>query len=387
MPVGTHVHVPSRSAGGAIPTVMPTLGGDMAGVPSVGVLPNVAAAAIGASGNVAPSQATSNTAVAPGPGAFAHPAAMMQQNPQMMIFMQQMLLQQQMMLQQQRAAFVPNNGQQKDVVVDENDTIDGDLDSASEPQVEAEVERFIDTSFIPPVTFPCPFLPVTISKIGGKSILFLILYAHIDRYVAGEVIRKMAIYHFPASWEHFCQVMKMKFPTSTMSPPAFEKLFERHLLSPVISVVGRAEWNNSLSSAEGVVLDAVTGVSGSFFRLSRVHDFQRPPEAGPLLLAERLIATLRAMPTAMTTETVPAGVTTAEGDAAAVAMSLLGAEPESSFDASLPALPSLPHANEGSLFLQHSQPHHHDSLEAQDTAMQDVPALPSLPTTEEAMHQ
>lgn len=220
------------------------------------------------------------------PAAFQ---ANLQGNPQMMLLMQQML-----MMMQQRPAQAPNAGQQMDVVIDEHDTIDGDLMYHPDMKLDAEVERLIDTSDLPPVPIPCPFLPVTSSKVGGKSILYLILSAHLNRFVSSDSVRRLGQAHFPSSWQHFHDVMIGKFPPLTLNPPVVDQHFERHLVKHIITLNQRQEWNQTLAVSEGVRFEAITGMAGSFYRLVEIPEFQRP--VGTMTLGERLIATLRAAP-------------------------------------------------------------------------------------------
>jgi hypothetical protein len=222
------------------------------------------------------------------PEGLAQAAATLQSNPQMMLLMQQMLLQQQLL---RSRTFIPNHEQQRDVVIDETDTIDGDMVYVPDQKFEAQVEARSDASDILPVTIPCPFLPVTISKIGSKSMLYLILYAHLERFVSGETIMRLAKYHFPSSWDHFFAVMTQRYPPLAMNPPAAEKLFERHLVMHVLPLQDRNTWSEKLALTEGIRIEAVTGDDGSFFRLVRQPGFIRP--SGTLALGDRLMASLR----------------------------------------------------------------------------------------------
>jgi hypothetical protein len=176
----------------------------------------------------------------------------------------------------------------------------------AEMDPEAEMRGPVDTAALQPVVrgAPSPQLPVSpMARVGGRSIAFLLLFAHMDHWLSGSTLRALAVAQFPASWAVFqhsalaIQPLLAAAPSSIGQPRLIDRVFEAHLLSALRTRAQRDEFNARLMREEGLRVDAVRGASpgSSMYRMVRVPGFQRQPGAGPSL-AERLYSAVRPAP-------------------------------------------------------------------------------------------
>lgn len=184
------------------------------------------------------------------------------------------------------SVFVPNSADPSVAEVE--------LDLADEPR---DISALASSLWL---QCPSPALPTgSAAKLGGRSLLVLILAAHMDRWHTCAILRALSSSHFPQSFAPFREFVQARHPAIASHPLQLTHAWEKYLVAGARTRAARQKLNAQLESEEGLQLQVMRGrfEGESLYRLVRIAGWQRqaqPGAAAPLL--ERLEALVMGRP-------------------------------------------------------------------------------------------
>ena len=151
---------------------------------------------------------------------------------------------------------------------------------------------------VPSAALPTP----SAAKLGGRSLLVVILAAHMDRWHTCAILRALSSAHFPQSFAPFREFVQTRHPAVASHPLQLTQAWEKYLVASARTRAARQKLNAQLESEEGLSVQVMRGrfEGESLYRLVRIAGWQRQAQAGaPAPLLERLEALIMGRPQPM----------------------------------------------------------------------------------------